>query len=42
MDMYTSLGWSELCAQVAVIEVKRREGTRGTGAAQATENTGPA
>jgi len=42
MDVYTSLGWSKLCAQVAVIQVKRREGTRGTGAAEAGENTGPA
>jgi len=42
MDVYTSLGWSKLCAQIAVIQVKRREGTRGTGAAEAGENTGPA
>lgn len=42
MDVYTSLGWSKLCVQVAVIQVKRREGTRGTGAAEPGENTGPA
>jgi hypothetical protein len=41
MDVYTSLGWSRLCTQIAAIQVKRREGTRGTGAAQAGENTAP-
>lgn len=42
MEVHTSLGWSKLCAQVAPIEVKRREGTRGTGPAEAGEITGPA
>jgi len=40
MDVYTSLGWPKLCAQVAL--VKRRERTRGTGAAEAGESTGSA
>jgi len=42
LDVYTSLGWPKLCAQIAPILVKRREGNRGTGAVEAGENTGPA
>ncbi len=28
MDVYTSMGWAKLCAQVSPIALKRREGTR--------------
>ena len=39
MDVYTSLGWSKLCPQVAVMQIKRRDGERRTAGAELAEKT---